>query len=89
MEFEKVTISKTQSVKTFVNTLPADCKYSLLSRDNSMQKIQMHFSHKQKTFSQFFSAFFKSTLKFEYFQTKIARMVYVFPKLRTAKNVVT
>ena len=54
-----------------------------------MQKIQMHFSHKQKTFSQFFSAFFKSTLKFEYFQTKIALMVYVFPKLRTAKNVVT
>ena len=30
----------------------------------------MQVSQKQKTFSQFFSAFFKSSLNFEHFQTK-------------------
>ena len=45
-------------------------KYSLLNRDNLTQPIQMQLSIKQKTFSKFFSAFFKSSLKFEHFQKK-------------------
>ena len=79
IELEIVTISKMQSV----NTLTADGKYSLLSRDNSMQKVQMHFFKKQKTFCEFFSAFVKSTLKFEHFRKKMILIAYVFPKLRT------
>ena len=35
-----------------------------------MQTIQMHLSEKQKTFSQFLCAFFKSTSNFEHFKKK-------------------
>ena len=54
----------------FVNTLPDDDKYSLLYRDNLTQQIQILLSQKRKTFSEFFSAFSKSTLNFEHFQKK-------------------
>ena len=54
----------------FVNTLTADDKYSLLNRDNLTQSIQTLLSQKQKTFSQIFSSFLKSTLHFEHFQEK-------------------
>ena len=54
----------------FVNTLSEDDKYCLLYNDNLLQPIQILLSQKQKTFSQFFSAFLKSTLNFEYFQKK-------------------
>ena len=57
-------------LRLFVNTLTADDKYSLLNRDNLTQPIQILLSQKQKTFSQFFSAFLKSTLNFEHFQKK-------------------
>ena len=52
-----------------------------------MQTIQMHLSRKEKSFSQFFSAFFKSALNFEHFQKKITLIAYVFPKLTTTKDV--
>ena len=45
-------------------------KYSVLNRDNLAQPIQMQLSRKQKTFSEFFSAFLKSSLNFEHFQKK-------------------
>ena len=54
----------------FPNTLSSDGKYSLLNRDNLTQPIQMQVSRKEKTFSQFFSPFLKSTLNFEHFQRK-------------------
>ena len=54
--------------RLFPNTLSAHGKYSLLNRDNLTQPIQMQVSRKQKTFSEFFSAFSKSSLNFEYFQ---------------------
>ena len=50
----------------FVNTLTDDEKYSLLYTDNLMQPIQILLSQKQKPFSEFFSAFSKSTLNFEH-----------------------
>ena len=52
-----------------------------------MHKIQMHLSQKQKIFSLFFSAFFKSALNFEHYQKKMRLIAYVFPKLTTTKNV--
>ena len=52
-----------------------------------MHTIQMHFSQKQKIFSEFFSAFFESALNFEHFQKKMTLIAYVFPKLPTTKNV--
>ena len=54
----------------FLNILTADDKYYLLNRDNFRQPIQMQLSQKQKLFSWFISAFFKSILKFEHLQTE-------------------
>ena len=54
----------------FPNTLSADGKYSVLDRDNLTQRIQMLLSRKQKTFSQFFSSFLKSSFNFEHYQKK-------------------
>ena len=57
-------------LRLFVNTLTADDKYSLLNRDSLTQSIQTLLSRKEKTFSQIFSSFLKSTLNFEHFQKK-------------------
>ena len=51
-----------------------------------MYTIQMHFSQKEKIFSQFFSAFFESALNSEHFQKKMTLIAYVFPKIPTTKN---
>ena len=52
-----------------------------------MHTIQMHLSQKQKIFSQFFSALFKSAFNSQHFQKKMTLIPYVFPKLPTTKNV--
>ena len=54
----------------FLNTLNDYGKYSLLYRGNLTKQIQILLSKKPKTFSQFFTAFLKSTLNFEHFQKK-------------------
>ena len=70
IELEKSLLIICKVFKLFVNTLIAHDKYSLLNRDNLKQPIPIKLSQKQKTCSQFFSPFFKSTLNFEYFQEK-------------------
>ena len=72
----------------FVNTLSEDDKYCLLYNDNLLQPIQILLSQKQKTFSEFFSAFLKSTLNFEHFRKKIKLIPDVFPKLPSSKKVI-
>ena len=72
----------------FVNTLSEDDKYSLLYGDNLTQPIQILLSQKQKTFSEFGSAFLKSTLNFEHFQKKIKLIADVFRKLPSPKIVI-
>ena len=72
----------------FVNTLSEDDKYCLLYKDNLLQPIQILLSQKQKTFSQFFSPFLKSTLNFERFQKKMTLIADVFPKLPFPKKVI-
>ena len=74
--------------RPFLNTLTANDKYSLISKDKWMQTIQMHLSQEQKFFSEFFSTFFESALNFEHFQKKMTLIAYVFPKLPTTKHVV-
>ena len=73
----------------FVNTLSEDDKYCLLYNDNLLQPIQILLSQKQKTFSEFFSPFLKSTLNFERFQKKMTLIADVFPKLPSPKKVIT
>ena len=75
-------------LRLFVNTLTADDKYSVLSRDNLTQAIQMQLPEKQKIFGQFVCAFFKSTSDFEHFEKKNILIVYVFSKLQTPKDVI-
>ena len=72
----------------FVNTLSEDDKYCLLYNDNLLQPIQILLSQKQKTFSEFFSPFLKSTLNFERFQKKMTLIADVFPKLPSPKKVI-
>ena len=72
----------------FVNTLSEDDKYCLLYGDNLTQPIQIHLSHKQKTFSEFFCAFLKSTLNFKHFQKQMTRIADVFLKLPSPKKVI-
>ena len=47
----------------------------------------MLLSQKQNIFSELFYAFFDSLLNFEHFQKKMTLIAYVFPKLRTTKDV--
>ena len=77
-----------KSLRLFVNTLTDDEKYCLLYRDNLTQTIQILLSQKQQTFSQFFSAFLKSTLNFQHFQKKMTLIADVFPKLTSPKKVI-
>ena len=87
IECQKSLLDTWKFFTSFLNTLTADDKYSLSSREKWMQTIQKHLSEKQKSFSQFFAAFFKFGLNFEHFQTKMTLMAYVFPKLPTTKQV--
>ena len=73
----------------FVNTLSEDDRYCLLYKDNLLQPIQILLSQKQKTFSQFFSPFLKSTLNFEHFQEKLNLIADIFPKLPSTKIVIS
>ena len=75
-------------LRSFVNTLSEDDKYCLLYKDNLLQPLQILLSQKEKTFSEFFFRFLKSTLNFERFQKKMTLIADVFPKLPSPKLVV-
>ena len=53
-------------LRVFVNSLTTDDNYSLLNGDNITRQIQILLSQKQETVAEFFSAFLKITLNFEY-----------------------
>ena len=72
----------------FVNTLTDDDKNSFLYRQNLTQPIQILISQKQKNFSEYFSAFLKSTLNFEHFKRKVTLIADVSPKLLSPKKVI-
>ena len=75
-----------QILGLLVNTLAADEKYPVLNRDNLTIPIQMQLSQKQKTFSQFFAAFLKSSLNFKHFEKKMTLIAFVFWKLSTPET---
>ena len=74
-------------LRLLVKTLTDDEKYSLLYTENLTQPIQILLSQKRKTFSQFFSAFLKSTLNLNIFEKKITLIAELFPKLPSPKKV--
>ena len=53
-----------------INKLDSDDRYPVLNRDNLTIVGQMQLPQKQKTFSQFSAAFFKSRFNFKYFEKK-------------------
>ena len=70
LSWEKSLLLRCQILGLFVNILPADGKYPVLTREKLTIPIHMILSQKQKTFSEFFAAFSKSRLNFEYFEKK-------------------
>ena len=88
LSWKKWRVVTCKVLRLFANTLTSDDKYSLLSRDNWMQTKRMHWVEKQKTISQTLCSFFKSTSNFEHSQRNMTLIAYVFPKLRTTKDVV-
>ena len=87
IELQKSLLDTWKFFRPFLNTLTADDRYSLISKDKWIQTIQMHLSQKPKIFSELFGAFFESALNFEHFQKKMTLIAYVFPKLRTTVDV--
>ena len=85
-ELQKSLLDTWKFFRPFLNTLTANDKYSLNSKDKSMEAIQMLLSQKQKIFSEFFSAFFESALNFKHLQKKMTLIAYVLPKLPTTKD---
>ena len=73
----------------FVNRLTASEKYSLLHTDNLLRPIQMQLCMKQKVFLNFLLHFWNLHQIFNILKKNMALIVYVFPKLETAKDVVS
>ena len=61
-------VSVSEILGVFVNTLTSDGKYFLRNRQNLPQSIQLQMSKIQKSFSQFFAQYLKSTSNFEHFE---------------------
>ena len=76
-----------KTLRLFINILTADDKYSLLIRDNLAQPIQLQLS-KKESFTKLFLSLLKCRPNLERFEKKMTFIVYMFPKLRTAKYVV-
>ena len=87
IELQKFPLDTWKFLSPFLNTVTADDRYSLISKNKWMQTIQMHLSQKQNIFSELFCAFFDSVLNFEHFQKKMTLIAYVFPNLPTTKDV--
>ena len=72
----------------FVHTLKVDEKHDLLTGDKLTQRIEMLLSQKQKTFFEFFLAFLKYILNFQFLQKKMALVADVFLEIQAPKNMV-
>ena len=86
MSWEKSLLVLCKTFWLFVNTLTADDKYSILNRDNFMQKNSDTSISQTKDFFQFFLYISDN---FEHFQEKNTLIADVFPKLRTPQEVTT
>ena len=88
LSWKKSLLLTCQILRLLVNTLAADENYPVLNRDNLTIPIQMQLSQKQKTFSQFFAAFLKSTLNFEHFEKKDDPHRFCISEITDSENVV-
>ena len=70
-----------------VNSLAANDKYHILDRGNLTTRIRTQFSQKQKSFSEFFSAFLKSSWNFKNFHKKDDSHRFFIFETKDSKNV--
>ena len=68
MSWKKSLLLTCQILGLLVNTFATDEKYPVLNKDTLTIRIQMQLSKKQKVFAQFFAAFLKCKINFEYFE---------------------
>ena len=86
--FKKVSLIDNANLRTAYYALATDKKYPVLKRENLTIPIQMQLSQKKKTFSQFFAAFLKSSLNFEYSEKKYDPHRFCISKITASQNVV-
>ena len=86
IELQKHLLETWKFIRPFLNTLTADDRYSLISKNKWMETIHMHLSQKQNIFSELFFSVFEFVLNFEHFQKKMTLIAYVFPKLPPTKD---
>ena len=68
--WKKSLLLRHQILRLLVNTLAASEKYPVLNRDNLTLPIQVQLPQKQKSYSQFLAASFKSILNLKCFEEK-------------------
>ena len=88
MSWKKSLLLTCQILQLLFNPLATDKKYLVLTGDNLTILIQMQLSQKQKTFSQFFPAFFKFRWNLEYFETKHDPHRFFISEISASENVV-
>ena len=88
LSWKKSLLLTRQTLGLLLNTLASDGKYPVLNRDNLTRPIQMQLSHKQKTLSQFFAPFLKSSLNFKYFFKKDDLQRFCISETTDSVNVV-
>ena len=88
LSWKKSLLFTCQILVLLVNTLAANEKYPVLNRDNLTIPIQMQLSEKEKTFSQFLDAFFKSSLNLKHFEKENDPHNFCISKFTDSKNVV-
>ena len=71
-----------------LNTLAANKRYPVLNRYNLTIPIKDQLLNKQKTFSEFFGAFWRSRLNFEHFEKKDDRQGFWNFEFTDCENVV-
>ena len=85
---EKVFFLTCEILGLVLKTLAADEKYPVLNRDNLAITIQMKLSQKLKSFSAFFTAFFKFRLNFDHSAKKDDLKSFCFSEITDSENVV-
>ena len=83
---KKSPLLTSQILGLLVNILATDEQCGVLNGNNLMLPIQMQLSEKQKSFSQFFAEFLKSTLNFKILEYRLTLIDFVLSKLRIPKT---
>ena len=67
---ENVRLNVSEILGVLVNTLTANNKYSLCNNRKLPHPVQLELSKKKEIFTQFFSAYLRSTSNFQHFERK-------------------